>query len=613
MAKWEPAAFSPAEAHNRDPDPSLRDDDSSDSAAGADSFADAPADSPDEVVAADSPDEVGTADSPDEVGTADSPDEVGTADSSAEAAADSPDEVGTADSLDEVLAEAAADSPDSAAEVAPDSPDGSPDVDSPSEEAADSTADSPDGADDSPAGDSTADSPDGADDSPAGDSTADSPDGGSTADSPDGADDSPAGDSTADSPDGAAAPAGDSTADSPDGAAAPSRRRRRGRKKARRSWPERILLTAVIIVVLAIVGMGVGYGYVKYRFDQVTKVAVKHLKVAAVGQPFNMLVIGSDSRANDNSSDVAHLGPTTGGQRSDVVKIVHVDPATGQIRVLSIPRDTVVTVAGDTSQIGQYNRINSTYDTGPDQLVQTIEANFGIPISHVVQVNFEGFRGAVDAIGGINLNFPVPAKDDYTGLNITQAGCQHLNGGYSLAVARSRHYQYFENGYWQTDGTSDFGRIQRQNAFLKALITQAESRYNPLTLNAFIGAVVQGVTIDNTFTTAGLIDLAREFHAFSSSSLATATLPTYSDLNSSTFAGLGDVLYVQQPDTQQAITQFLGQPPETATTPPPDPDGNPTTVPTTIAATGTTAPGQTTTPASSTTTTTIPNFDPTPC
>ncbi|MGA7417725.1 MAG: LCP family protein, partial [Acidimicrobiales bacterium] len=415
------------------------------------------------------------------------------------------------------------------------------------------------------------------------------------------------------SPDGAAAPDGGSTADSPDTAAAPSRRRRRGRKKARRSWPERILLTAVIIVVLAIVGMGVGYGYVKYRFDQVTKVAVKHLKVAAVGQPFNMLVIGSDSRANDNSSDVAHLGPTTGGQRSDVVKIVHVDPATGQIRVLSIPRDTVVTVAGDTSQIGQYNRINSTYDTGPDQLVQTIEANFGIPISHVVQVNFEGFRGAVDAIGGINLNFPVPAKDDYTGLNITQAGCQHLNGGYSLAVARSRHYQYFENGYWQTDGTSDFGRIQRQNAFLKALITQAESRYNPLTLNAFIGAVVQGVTIDNTFTTAGLIDLAREFHAFSSSSLATATLPTYSDLNSSTFAGLGDVLYVQQPDTQQAITQFLGQPPETATTPPPDPDGNPTTVPTTIAATGTTAPGQTTTPASSTTTTTIPNFDPTPC
>jgi LCP family protein required for cell wall assembly len=395
----------------------------------------------------------------------------------------------------------------------------------------------------------------------------------------------------------------------------PTRRQARGKKKkkrARRTWPERVLLAAVIVVVLAFVGMGAGYGYIKYRFDQVTKVAVKHLKVAAVGQPFNVLVIGSDSRAGDTPAEQQSLGVTTDGQRSDVVKIVHVDPPTGQIRVLSIPRDTVVTVAGDTSEIGQYNRINATYNTGPDQLVQTIEADFGIPINNVVQVDFTGFRGAVDAIGGINLDFPVPARDVYTGLDITTPGCQHLNGGYSLAVARSRHYEYYQDGYWQSDGTSDFGRIQRQNAFLKALINQAESRYNPLTINAFIGSVVQGVTIDNTFTTAGLIDLAREFHSFSSASLATATLPTYSQ-DSATFADLGDVLFVQQPDAQETITQFLGQAPETATTPPPDPDGDPTTVPTTLPVTGTTAPGETTTPASSTTTTTVPNFDPTPC
>ncbi|HEY2563308.1 MAG TPA: LCP family protein [Acidimicrobiales bacterium] len=393
----------------------------------------------------------------------------------------------------------------------------------------------------------------------------------------------------------------------------PTHRQRRGKKKKeRRSWLERTLLAAVIIVILALVAMGAGYGYIKYRFDQVTKVAVKHLKVSAVGQPFNVLVIGSDSRAGDTPAEQQSLGVTTDGQRSDVVKVVHVDPATGSVRVLSIPRDTMVAVAGDTSEIGQYNRINSTYNTGPDQLVQTIEADFGIAINHVVQVNFTGFRGAVDAIGGINLDFPVPAKDDYTGLNITTPGCQHLNGGYSLAVARSRHYQYYENGYWQTDGTSDFGRIQRQNAFLKALINQAESRYNPLTINAFIGSVVQGVTIDNTFTTAGLIDLASEFHSFSSSSLATATLPTYSQ-SSDTFAGYGDVLYVQQPDAQETITQFLGQAPETATLPPPDPNGDPTTVPTTLPVTGTTAPGATTIPASSTTTTTLPNFDPTPC
>ena len=306
---------------------------------------------------------------------------------------------------------------------------------------------------------------------------------------------------------------------------------------------------------------------------------------------------------------------TAGGQRSDVVKIVHVVPATGQVSVLSIPRDTMVTVAGDTSKTGTYNRINATYNNGPDQLVQTIEANFGIPIAHVVQLNFVGFRGAVDAIGGVNLDFPYPARDAYTGLDITSPGCQHLDGGYSLAVARSRHYEYYQDGYWQTDGTSDFGRIQRQNAFLKALINQAEKQYNLLTLNAFIGSIVQGITVDTTFTVSELISLAREFRTFSSTTLATATLPTYAS-SSSEFASYGAVLYVQQPQANQVISQFLGGPAPVAATPPPGPYGVEPTTTTTTAPPGTYSGGGGTTPttASSETTTTIEtDFDPTPC
>ncbi len=390
----------------------------------------------------------------------------------------------------------------------------------------------------------------------------------------------------------------------------------KGKKKRKRSWLDWVLLAGVVVVGLALLAVGSGYAYLQYRFNQVSKVSVKHLTTAPAGQPFNVLLIGSDSRASVSAADQAHLGSTAnaGGQRSDVVKIVHIIPATGQVSVLSIPRDTVVSVAGDTSQIGKYNRINATYNIGPDQLVQTLEANFGIPIEHVVQINFEGFRGAVDAIGGINLNFPYPAKDTYTGLDIQQTGCQHVNGGYSLAVARSRHYEYKKNGYWQYDGTSDFGRIQRQNAFLRAIINQAETKYNPLTLNAFIGSVVQGVTIDSTFTVSDLISLARQFHTFASQSLATLTLPTYSS-GSSEFGYLGSILYVQQGQAQQTIAQFLGQAPETARTPPPGPYG---VVPTT-----TTVPSSTTIPthgstpststSSSTTTTIETDFDPTPC
>jgi LCP family protein required for cell wall assembly len=388
-------------------------------------------------------------------------------------------------------------------------------------------------------------------------------------------------------------------------------------EKPKRTWLDRVLLGGIVVVALALVAMGTGYAYVQFRFNQVTKVTVKHLKKAPVGQPFNVLLIGSDSRVGQSAADAAHFGnqSNAGGQRSDVVKIVHIVPATGQVSVLSIPRDTVITVSGDTSQIGKYNRINATYNIGPDQLVQTIEANFGIPIEHVVQVNFVGLRGAVDAIGGIKLNFPYPAKDAYTGLNVTQPGCQLVNGGYSLALARSRHYQYYRNGYWQYDGTSDFGRIQRQNAFLRAVINQAESKYNPLTLNAFVGSVVQGVTVDSTFTVSDLISLARQFHSFSSSALATSTLPTYSR-DSSEFGYLGSVLYVQQPQALQVISQFLGQVPDAALTAPPGPYGVVSTTTTTSTLPRYSSPGGSTpsTSTSSSTTTTIEtDFDPTPC
>jgi len=80
-------------------------------------------------------------------------------------------------------------------------------------------------------------------------------------------------------------------------------------------------------------------------------------------------------------------------------------------------------------------------------------------------------------------------------------------------VARSRHYEYYENGYWQYDGTSDFGRIQRQDAFLKALVDAAKSKYNPVTINAFLGSIPQGIVIDNSFSLSELVGLAIDFHS----------------------------------------------------------------------------------------------------
>jgi LCP family protein required for cell wall assembly len=384
--------------------------------------------------------------------------------------------------------------------------------------------------------------------------------------------------------------------------------------KPRWSTRKKILVSALSVVVLLVAIAGGGYAYLWYRFNQINKVHIADEVAAQSGQPFTILVIGSDSRVGNTGTAAQNFGSASQvtGQRSDVVQLWRVTPSTEQIQIVSIPRDTVVTMLPpDVQQYGTYNRINSSYNTGPNQLVKTITANLGIPINHVVQVDFAGFQNAVNALGGIYLNFPYPAKDAYSGLNITTPGCQLLNGFQALAVARSRHYQYYANGYWQYDGTSDFGRIQRQDVFIKAMMDAAKSKVNPLTVNAFIGSIHEGVTIDDGFGFNQLIGLALTYHSFNPTALQGQTLPTVS---SSAFSGLGDVLTVDQPAAQQMLQSIFGSSLVTPTNPPPDANGYPQPPPQITPTTATTAPAHST-PAASTTPTTAPppSFNPTTC
>jgi LCP family protein required for cell wall assembly len=289
-----------------------------------------------------------------------------------------------------------------------------------------------------------------------------------------------------------------------------------------------------------------------------------------------------------------------------------VTPSTKQIQIVSIPRDTVVSMLPpDSQQFGTYNRINSSYNSGANQLVKTITANFGIPINHVVQVDFAGFQNAVNALGGIYLNFPYPARDSDSGLNITHPGCQLLNGFQALAVARARHYEYYANGYWQYDGTSDFGRIQRQDVFIKAMMDAAKSKVNPLTVNAFIGSLHEGVTIDDSWGFNEFIGLALDYHSFDPTQLQGQTMPTVS---SAAFSGLGDVLTVDQPAAQQMLVNIFGSSLQTPTNPPPDANGNPQPPPSVTPTTGAAAPaGSTPDPSTTPTTAPPPSFNPTTC
>jgi LCP family protein required for cell wall assembly len=334
----------------------------------------------------------------------------------------------------------------------------------------------------------------------------------------------------------------------------------RKERKHKHRWRRRSIWAVCTIVVLAGIGVGSVYLYAKYRYDQIKKIHAKHLVAQSADplKPFNILLVGSDSRAfvGENQTLSNELGNegNAGGQRSDVTMVARFDPAAKTVTVLSIPRDLWVDIHGGGTGIEGMNRINAAYDSGPDLLVHTIEQDLGITINHYVSVGFPGFSGMVDALGGITLDFPTAVKDAYTGLDVTQTGCQQVNGVEALQLVRSRHLEYMNSdGYWEYDGLSDFSRIQRQDAFFRAVLAKVNASItNPLAVNAFIGASVGNLTIDDTLTEGDLFNIAQDFRGLPTSHLITETLPTTSLVTD----GGADVLQEAQPYAQNMINAF---------------------------------------------------------
>ena len=217
------------------------------------------------------------------------------------------------------------------------------------------------------------------------------------------------------------------------------------------------------------------------------------VEVSGPQEPLNVLVMGSDSRDCDGCN-IDNL--TGGGQRSDTTILLHLSADRKRAYGISIPRDSMVDRPDCTAEDGStipgadYVMWNEAFGLGgPACTFQQFEQLTGVHLDHFVVVDFEGFQGMVDAIGGVEVCIPEPIVDPAHGINI-EAGTRKLEGKEALNYVRERYV--IGNG-------SDIGRMKRQQAFIASMAHQvvtAGTLARPDRLIRFLDSATKSLTVD---------------------------------------------------------------------------------------------------------------------
>jgi LCP family protein required for cell wall assembly len=307
----------------------------------------------------------------------------------------------------------------------------------------------------------------------------------------------------------------------------------RSRSKLRRRlfWGGIAFATVLIAIIVAVVIDAAVLN------SEITRINVHNLAKAPTKGPEhgteNILLVGDTSRCALKVQNPAYGLCSQGvtGVNSDVVMILHLNPNVPSASILSIPRDLFV----PNSRTDGANKIDAALADGPSQLVAAIEEDFGIPIEHYVELNFDSFAGVVDALGGVKMYFPEPVFDAESGLNITTPGCHDLNGIEALQVVRARHLQYDPPGLsestphsdWPQDPESDLSRIIRDHEFLRVLATAVAKRGlgNPITDQGLVSSVVSQLQVDSGFAFSHMVNLVLTYHAVDVNKAPQLTLP----------------------------------------------------------------------------------------
>lgn len=240
----------------------------------------------------------------------------------------------------------------------------------------------------------------------------------------------------------------------------------------------------------------------------------------------NILLLGTDQDLKTNS-------------RTDTIILTSIDTVNKKVSLLSIPRDTRVNIPG----FGE-NKINSANLLGGVDLVkESISGLIKVPIDYYVITNFEGFKGIVDTLGGVEIDVERNMKYRvYDGMIDLKKGLQRLDGEKALQYVRFRH-----------DKLGDITRTQRQQKFLAALAKEMMQAKTILKLPVLIPKLNEAVNTDLSITQ--MIGLAKEFSNYDLSTITVQTLPgNFVDLNGASY------WYVDEEKSHQVVMEvFAGK------------------------------------------------------
>ncbi|MFF7921789.1 LCP family protein [Streptomyces mirabilis] len=317
------------------------------------------------------------------------------------------------------------------------------------------------------------------------------------------------------------------------GTSAPRGRVKGSRRKPRGTRSKALLITAWTAAGIVVLG-GAGTGYLYFKLNGNIK-TVDINQALGTDRPLkvdngseNILVLGSDTRSGSNKK--LGGGIDDGSARSDTAMIVHIYEGHKKASVVSIPRDTLVPRPSCTDAKGVTHAaatgvmFNSAYSTGGAACaVKTVESMSGIRMDHYIEVDFSGFQKLIDDLDGVRVTTTKNIKDPDSHLNLT-AGTHTLDGQQALGLVRTRH--------GVGDG-SDLGRIQLQQAFIKALVNQVKHigvLSSPTKLYDLADTATKTVTTDSDLgTVKNLASFANGLKGISSSNMNMVTMPVQYD------------------------------------------------------------------------------------